>query len=422
MKKITTLVLLMAGITALSQVQNNGTDNSGTIASAIGISTTATGTASFSGGYISIASNSQSFAYGDEVVASGINATAFGSKSVASFEDSFAIGKDTQSSSLGSFAGGISSISSNNASLAFGASVEASGLWSTAFGGGSHAKGAASFVAGIGTTAEGEGNFTIGMHNTLTGDPDTTINRAFVIGNGPDNANRSDAMVVLFDGTTTINGNLTATSFSGDGSLLTNAGTDDQTLSLNVNTLELEDGGIVDLSGYLDNTDEQNITGSILTGTTLTIGIEGGTSEDIDLSLLLSALEAENAAQQAQLDAQQALIEDLITRMEVREQCECTPLLDVSDFNLTRNQAYLSQNVPNPFDNTTSVGYFIPLSYSKANIVVSTTTGQLLKNINITKFGEGAIEINKERMATALYYYTLYVDGKKVDTKRMIVE
>src|SRR5690606_12374881 len=79
-------------------------------------------------------------------------------------------------------------------------------------------------------------------------------------------------------------------------------------------------GNQVDLSGYLDNaddqdasevniteagcnftatdvegaiselatgsTDEQNIHGSVLTGNTLTIGIENGTSEDVDLSSL----------------------------------------------------------------------------------------------------------------------------------------
>ncbi len=70
----------------------------------------------------------------------------------------------------------------------------------------------------------------------------------------------------------------------------------------------------------------------------------------------------------------------------------------------------------------TSIGYFIPFTYSRANIVVSTTTGQILQNITINKFGEGSIEVNKEFMASAMYYYTLYVDGKKVDTKRMIVE
>jgi hypothetical protein len=43
----------------------------------------------------------------------------------------------------------------------------------------------------------------------------------------------------------------------------------------------------VDLSPYLDNTDDQNISGSNLTGTNLTIGIENGASEVVDLSSLV---------------------------------------------------------------------------------------------------------------------------------------
>ncbi|MCO5726098.1 hypothetical protein, partial [Robiginitalea marina] len=63
--------------------------------------------------------------------------------------------------------------------------------------------------------------------------------------------------------------------------------TDDQNLTLSGNTLGIEDGNTVDLSPYLDNTDDQNISGSSLVGTNLTIGIENGTSETIDLSSLV---------------------------------------------------------------------------------------------------------------------------------------
>ncbi|WP_229732479.1 hypothetical protein [Muriicola marianensis] len=64
-------------------------------------------------------------------------------------------------------------------------------------------------------------------------------------------------------------------------------GTDDQNLTLAANTLSIEDGNSVDLTPYLDNTDDQNISGSSLVGTNLTIGIENGTSEVVDLSSLV---------------------------------------------------------------------------------------------------------------------------------------
>ena len=70
--------------------------------------------------------------------------------------------------------------------------------------------------------------------------------------------------------------------------------TDDQNisgsgLSGNTLTIGIENGSnqTVDLSQFMDNTDDQNISGSGLSGTTLTIGIENGTNETVDLSSLV---------------------------------------------------------------------------------------------------------------------------------------
>ncbi len=83
-------------------------------------------------------------------------------------------------------------------------------------------------------------------------------------------------------------GNLEITDSNGTLSVpVSSLGTDDQNLTLATNTLSIEDGNSVDLSPYLDNTDDQNISGSGLAGTDLTIGIEGGASETIDLSSLV---------------------------------------------------------------------------------------------------------------------------------------
>ena len=67
--------------------------------------------------------------------------------------------------------------------------------------------------------------------------------------------------------------------------------TDDQALSLSGNTLTLEDGGTVNLTPYLDNTDNQQITDFDLNATTnvLTITLEDGGTQDVDLSVLDNA-------------------------------------------------------------------------------------------------------------------------------------
>ena len=199
-----------------------------------------------------------------------------------------------------------------------------------------------------------------------------------------------------------------------DLSSLSDSGTDDQQLTITGNTLELENGGTVDLSGYIDNTDNQEIAILEFDSPNLKIEIEGGNVISVDISSLITDLQEENDAQQAQID-------DLIARMEIQEDCACDPL-GIDDFNLQPDRAYLLQNVPNPFDNSTVIGYFVPLSYSKANIIISNINGQVLNNINLAQFGQGSITVDKARMATATYLYTLFVDGKKIDSRRMIVE
>ncbi len=61
---------------------------------------------------------------------------------------------------------------------------------------------------------------------------------------------------------------------------------DNQTLGLNMNTLNLTNGGSVDLSSYLDNTDDQKIDVLNLNGTNLEISLtdDGETTKTLDLS------------------------------------------------------------------------------------------------------------------------------------------
>jgi len=123
---------------------------------------------------------------------------------------------------------GENTIASGGTSLSTGFQTESSGLYSATFGVNSIAQGNTSAAMGYGTIASDYGSLVIGVNNllgsTLTSDANNINldNTAFVIGNGADANNRSDALTVLFDGTTNVAGSVTATSFVGDGSGLTN--------------------------------------------------------------------------------------------------------------------------------------------------------------------------------------------------------
>jgi hypothetical protein len=175
--------------------------------------------------------------------------------------------------------------------------------------------------------------------------------------------------------------------------------------------------------------DNQNLASASLTDTTLNIAIEDGTSVDVDLAAILVPLqtavldlEAENATQQSQIVAQQAQIDDLITRMETLEACACDALT-VDEFEeASAKGIVLEQNVPNPFNGVTTIGYIIPTKYKSAYIKVVSSLGQVIYDIPITKFGKGSISVKKESLQSAIYFYSLYVDGDKVATKRLVVK
>ena len=154
------------------------------------------------------ASGIDAFAVGYETTASGPASTAMGGSTVASGDYSTAVGYRTTASGPASTAMGGSTVASGDSSTAMGASTVASGNVSIAM--------------GWNTNAQDYASMSIGQYNKTDETPNPESfsfqNTAFVIGNGGyDNegnydGHRSNAFEVLFDGTTTIAGDLNVNS------------------------------------------------------------------------------------------------------------------------------------------------------------------------------------------------------------------
>lgn len=81
----------------------------------------------------------------------------------------------------------------------------------------------------------------------------------------------------------------------------------------------------------------------------------------------------------------------------------------------------LDQNAPNPFNQSTSIGYYLPDNAISATLFIYNMNGEQIKSISINQKGNGSITINGSELRPGMYLYSLVVDNELVDTKRMIL-
>lgn len=94
---------------------------------------------------------------------------------------------------------------------------------------------------------------------------------------------------------------------------------------------------------------------------------------------------------------------------------------DVNSLMDEKLKAKLYSNIPNPFKEQTTISFFIPETSSRASIHIYNLQGKQIKQINIEERGNSSVVINGYELTPGMYMYSLIVDGKEVDTKKMIL-
>lgn len=82
---------------------------------------------------------------------------------------------------------------------------------------------------------------------------------------------------------------------------------------------------------------------------------------------------------------------------------------------------FLYQNTPNPFTTTTEIRYFIPEISKTASLYIFDMQGILIKSFALSSHGQGVVSIDGSELNAGMYIYSLIIDGKEIDTKRMIL-
>ena len=80
----------------------------------------------------------------------------------------------------------------------------------------------------------------------------------------------------------------------------------------------------------------------------------------------------------------------------------------------------LDQNVPNPFAENTTITYFVPDYINYAQIIFSDNSGKIIKTVEINEKGNGKLNVYANNLSSGIYSYSIIVDGKVLDTKKMV--
>jgi len=133
-----------------------------------------------------------------------------------------------------------------------------------------------------------------------------------------------------------------------------------------------------------------------------------------------------------ELEAQNNALEQRLAKLEAMMHVQLAESGGQSPMNnelSVMSSASLLQNIPNPFNHTTTINYSLPQQYSSAKIIVLDKTGNVLKEINVSSSsltggsgkGAGSITVDASTLASGAYNYSLFVDGRLIATKQMVL-
>ncbi len=151
-------------------------------------------------------------------------------------------------------------------------------------------------------------------------------------------------------------------------------------------------------------------------------------SQDVQMALWLAVqrLHETNKEQEEELETRdekiselEGKIEDLTARLD-----EISELLSANQQGILLNggeRPVIGQNFPNPYEESTTIEYFLPENSEAAEVHFFDNAGKLIKAVPITQSGKGQLVIEARELPVGTYQYSLVVGDQHIDTKRMIL-
>ncbi len=140
-----------------------------------------------------------------------------------------------------------------------------------------------------------------------------------------------------------------------------------------------------------------------------------------ELSATNEQLKKQNEELQTQIDELRAIMHDIQHSMT-----QCCPNYQISKTSSVQTtdasqEPSLTQNFPNPFTMNTLIRCTIPGNFNSATIKVSTITGSEVMTFPVHQTGTNEFTIQSGTLSAGMYQYSLIIDGKMIDTKKMVL-
>ncbi|MCE2962868.1 MAG: tail fiber domain-containing protein [Chitinophagales bacterium] len=136
--------------------------------------------------------------------------------------------------------------------------------------------------------------------------------------------------------------------------------------------------------------------------------------ENENLKAEIASLKSDNEMMKEKF----ALLEKTITQL-----CEsgCEGLKKSNEgINHATDVPVLYQSIPNPTDDVALINYALVSENSQAEIIILMQEGKVVETIKLArKAGHGSLKVSLGNLANGTYLYSLVIDGKVIDTKRM---
>lgn len=137
-------------------------------------------------------------------------------------------------------------------------------------------------------------------------------------------------------------------------------------------------------------------------------------SYDGILGLLLGAVQE----QQKRFEELQAKYNDI--RETLNGYCQAEKLKSSSNQELDSKSQILFQNLPNPFSISTVIKFRLG-EYLNASILLFDMQGTLLRSYNDLDSAKNEVAVRGSDLKPGMYLYSLIIDGREIDTKKMIL-